>query len=296
MRANKIMSTTPPVNPTPYASPPSAPPQLPVKQGLSPLAWGLIIVGGLFTLCIILFVAGGMFLFHKVKQAGFDPDLMRKNPSLAVSKMITSANPNTEVVNIDEAKGIIHIRDKQTGKTFTMNFADAKSGKMVLQEDGKDAVTITATGDGQKANVVIQSAGKDTVTMNASGDGKNGTVEIKTADGVSTVGEGAANAPAWMPVYPGSQPEGLVGADTAEGATGSFHFVTKDAIERVTDFYKERLKTAGLKVGSSTTNDADGSVSAVMQAEDAAKGRTALIVCNSENGGTSVTASFKQAK
>lgn len=271
-------------------------PQLPVKTGLGPLGWGLIIVGSLLALCAVLFVAGGMFLFHKVKQAGFDPDLMRKNPSLAVSKMITSANPNTEVVSMDEAKGIIHIRDKQTGKTFTMNFADAKAGKMVFQEDGKDAVTITATGDGQKSNVVVSTNGKDTVTMNASGDDKNGTVEIKTSDGTAIVGAGAAKAPAWMPVYPGSQPEGMVGAQTTEGTTGSFHFETKDPIEKVTQFYKDQLKTAGLKVGSSTTNDADGSISGALEAEDTAKGRTVLIGFNSENSGTSVTASFKEPK
>lgn len=290
------MATTPPGNPHANGAPPSLQPQLPVKTGLGPLAWVLIIVGSLFTICMVVLIAGGLFLTHKVKQAGFDPELMRNNPSLAVAKMITAANPDTEVVNIDDAKGVIHIRDKQTGKMFTMNFADVKAGKMVFQEDGKDAVTITATGDGEKANVVVQTNGKNTMTMNSSGDDKNGTVEIKTSDGIERVGAGAAKTPAWMPAYPGSQPEGLVGADTAEGTTGSFHFVTKDPIEKVTEFYKEQLKAAGLKVASSTTNDADGSISGALEAEDAGKGRKVLIGYNTEDGGTSVTASFTEPK
>ena len=289
------MTTTPPVIPGVPSALPQMQPPLPVKTGLSPVAWAAIIVGGLFAICLVAVIGGGLFFVHKVKQAGFDADLMRKNPTLAVTKMITTANPNTEIVNVDEAKGIIHIRDKETGKTFTMNFSDAKAGRMVFQEDGKDAVTINATGDGQNSKVVVQSGGKDTATIVATGDDKNGTVEIKTADGVQRVGAGAAKAPAWMPVYPGSQPEGLVGADNTEGTTGSFHFETKDSIDQVAAFYKDTLKSAGLKVGSSTTNDADGSVSGALEAEDDT-GRKVLIGFNTENGGTSVTATFQEKK
>src|SRR6476620_10548820 len=111
------MASTPPVNPNMYGGAPGMQPPLAPKASLGPLAWILIIVGGLFTICIVAVVAGGMFLVHKVKQAGFDPDLMRKNPALAVSKILTTANPNTEVVDVDEGRGIIHVRDKQTGKT-----------------------------------------------------------------------------------------------------------------------------------------------------------------------------------
>ncbi len=271
-------------------------PPLPVKTGLGPLAWILIIVGGLFTICAVVLIVGGMFLVHKVKQAGFDPDLMRKNPVLAASKIVTTANPNTEVISVDEGRGIIHVRDKQTGKTFTMNFSDVKQGKMVFQEDGKDAVTISASGDGQRGSVVVQANGKDVVTMAASGDDKTGTVEIKTKDGIGTFGAGAGKAPSWMPLYPGSQPEGLVGSDTAEGTAGSYHFLTKDPIDKVVAFYKEQLKAAGLKVGSTTTNDADGSVSGALQAEDTVNKRTVLIGYNTENGSTSVTAAFNQKK
>ncbi|MGI8960244.1 MAG: hypothetical protein ACR2IV_10875 [Bryobacteraceae bacterium] len=284
------MATVPPANPQTYGALPP-----PVKKGLGPLAWVLIILGSLFVLFVLTIVAGGLFIVHKVKQAGLDPDLMKRNPGLAVTKLITTVNPNTEVLNVDEARGIIHIRDKQNGRTYTMNFEDAKRGKMVFQEDGKDAVTLTATGDGQKAKVVVRSNGKDTLTLNASGDEKSGTLDIKTADGTTKLGASAANAPSWLPVYPGSQPEGLVGADTAEATTGSFHFATKDALEKVATFYKNSLTLAGFKLGATTT-EAGGKASGALSAEDEAKNRTVLIGYNVENGQSSVTVGFSQKK
>jgi hypothetical protein len=288
--------STPPANPQTYRAGPQLPAQPPLKKGLGPLAWVLIVVGSLFMLLVMAMVAGTLFIVHKVKEAGLDPDLMRKNPALAVTKLITTVNPNTEVLNVDESMGIIHIRDKQTGKTYTMNFEDAKRGKMLFQEDGKEAVTLTATGDGQRAKLVVQSHGKDAVTLNASGDGKTGTLDVVTAEGAAKFGAAAAKAPAWVPVYPGSEPEELLGADTSERSTGSFHFVTKDPIEKVAMFYKDALGSAGLKVSSTTTSEADGKISGALTAGDEVRKRSVLIGYDSENGLSNVTVGFDQKK
>ena len=287
------MATPTPITPQNYGAPFQAP--VP-KKGLGPLAWVLIILGSLFMLFVLSIVAGGLFIFHKVKQAGLDPDLMRRNPALAMTKLITTVNPNTEVLGVDESRGIIHIRDKQTGKNYTMNFEDAKRGKMVFQEDGKDAVTLNASADGNRAKLTVQSNGKDAMVLNASGDGTIGTVDIKTADGTARIGAAAAKAPDWLPVYPGSHPDGLVGADSSQGSGGSFHFVTRDPIENVTKFYKENLKSAGLTIGSTTTSESNGKTSSGLVAEDQARGRHVLVGCDLENGETSVTIAFSEKK
>src|SRR5690349_17657241 len=99
------MATVPPANPQMYG----ASPQLPTKKGLGPLAWVLIILGSLFMLFVLAIMAAGFFIVHKVKQAGLDPDLMKRNPGLTVTKLITTVNPNTEVLDVDESRGIIHI-------------------------------------------------------------------------------------------------------------------------------------------------------------------------------------------
>jgi hypothetical protein len=286
------MATVPPTNPQMYG----AAPQPPVKKGLGPIAWVLIILGSLFMLFILTIMAAGFFIVHKVKQAGLDPDLMKKNPGLAVTKFITTVNPNTEVLNVDESRGTIHIRDRQNGKTYTMNFEDVKRGKMVFQEDGKDALTLTATGDGQKGKVVVRSNGKDSFTLKASGDGKTGAVDIETADGTTKLGSGAANAPSWLPNYPSSEPQGLIGADSAEASTGSFHFVTKDAPEKVNTFYKNALTAAGFKLDPTNPSEAVGKVSGGLSAEDEANKRNVVIGYGIENGATSVTVGFSQKK
>ncbi|MFL6350277.1 MAG: hypothetical protein ACJ74Z_00290, partial [Bryobacteraceae bacterium] len=275
------MATVPPANPDAnaqiYGAPPHMAQQPPVKKGLGPLAWVLIILGSLFMLFVLAIMAVGFFVVQKVKQAGLDPDLMQRNPGLAVTKFITAVNPNTEVLNVDESRGTIHIRDKQNGKTYTMSFEDVKRGKVVFRENGKDAMTLTATGDGQKAKVVVESGGKDALTLNASGDGKTGTLDIKTVDGTTRLGAGAANAPSWLPMYPGSEPEGLIGADTADAATGSFHFITKDAPEKVASFYKNALRAAGFKVGTTTTSETGGKVSGALSADNDANRQNVLI-------------------
>ena len=276
---------------------PAVPVAVPVKSGLGPIAWTVIILGGLFAIFLVVVVAGGLFVVHKVKQAGFDPDLMRKNPTLAMTKFVTATNPNVEVISVDDNKGIIHIRDKQTGKSMTMSFADAKAGKFVVQEDGKEAVTITATGDGNNGKVVVQDGKGQQATITATGDGQNGTVQVQTADGVQTMGIGAAaKTPDWIPNYPDSQPQGLMGAQSAQSNSGAFHFVTKDPVDKVSEFYKDKFTAAGLKVASSTNTSTDGTMSGTVGGEDEAKNRQATALFSGGPDGTNVTVTFQEKK
>jgi hypothetical protein len=50
------------------------------------------------------------------------------------------------------------MKDKKTGKIITLNFDDIKKGKLTVQEDGKEAVSIQATGDGSQATLEAKSA------------------------------------------------------------------------------------------------------------------------------------------
>jgi hypothetical protein len=99
-----------------------------------------------------------------------------------------------------------------------------------------------------------------------------------------------------LPVYPGARPEGLIGADTAEAITGSSHFFTKDAPEKVATFYKTTLSAAGFKLGTTSTSEAGEKVSGALSAEDEAKKRNVVIGYGVENGATSVTVGFSQKK
>jgi hypothetical protein len=78
----------PPQQPAPGMTPPpgaAAAAPVVVKRGTSPIVWVLVIVLGLFVFGILAVVGTGFFVFHKARQAGLDPELLRRNPGLAVS-------------------------------------------------------------------------------------------------------------------------------------------------------------------------------------------------------------------
>jgi len=90
---------------------------LPAKRGLSPIVWVLIIVGGLILLSVIGVVGAAFFFVHKAHQAGFDSQLMQRNPGYAAAKMIVAMNPDVEEVSHDEAAGTITVRDRRPARS-----------------------------------------------------------------------------------------------------------------------------------------------------------------------------------
>ena len=132
----------PPPSPQPAAAVPAA------KKGRA-IFWilggclGLIIIAG------VIMVATGLFVAHR---AGLDPDLMKRNPSLAVAKMMASMNPELEVISVDESSGVIHVRDKKSGKSLKMNLKEAQKGKIVFQDEENKALEIQSQGEGDNAS------------------------------------------------------------------------------------------------------------------------------------------------
>jgi hypothetical protein len=187
---------------------PAAPPAIPAQRKTSPIVWVLVIVLGLFVLGGLTIAGLGFFVVHKVKQAGFDPDLMARNPGLAISKLVAAANPDVQVLDHDDNAGTITVRDKRTGKVTTLTFDQAKNGKF----------SVTAQDD----------------------QGKNATLEFGgSAKGIP---DWVPSYPG------GSEPKGTFSASSANGNVGgSFTFTTADAPERVTSFYQEKCKELGLK-------------------------------------------------
>jgi hypothetical protein len=194
---------------------------VPVKRKTSPLVWVLVIILGLFVLGAISVVGTGLFFVHKVRQAGFDPELMRQNPGLAITKMIAKANPDVDVLNTDESAGKITVRDKKTGKVVTMTFDDAKNGKFSFSAQGDD---------GKTASLEI-GAGADKLPS-----------WIPAYPGAKVEGTFAING------------------DSGQGTGGSFGFSTSDAPARVMSFYQDKCKELGINIKMTTTTDKGGMI------------------------------------
>ena len=272
------MSTTPPpAPPTPPAPQPpmaAAPPAAPVPPVAPPkkskaLLWVLGGCGTIIVLCILIFV--GLFLFgmHKMKQAGIDPELMKKNPALATAKMVVFANPDVEMVTSDDDAGTMVVRDKKTGKTTKLKFDLEKKQMVITDEEGKTA----------------------SFTANT----EQGSLEMKGPDGTVKIGSNADKAPGWVPTYPGSSPQSTMSVNANGNQSGTYVFVTQDASDKVLSYYADAFKSAGL-TASTTSNNTDGKVSGIVSGADKDHNRSVLVTVSPDSDGVHVSVTFEEKK
>ncbi len=241
--------------------PPNIPPQgaAPAAKKTSIWVW---ILGGvvLFLFAIMLTCGVGSYMLyrgvkHAVSSAGFDSDLMQKNPGLAMAKMVTAMNPDYETVKSNDREGTIVVREKSTGKVMTMKF-DPQTKKMVITND-----------DGKQASVTLDNNG----------------ITAQSADGTVKFGSAAGNnVPSWVPVYPGSSPAGTMSSTNADGAQNTFTFKSKDSASKIIAYYSDALKTAGFSINMTTNTDQGGMV----QASDEGKKRTISVIVGTSGDGT----------
>jgi hypothetical protein len=262
----------PTVSPAGY---PSAAPgaAAPVAKKRGPLFWILGGCLGLILIAAIIAVSAGYFVYYKAKQAGFDPELMRTNPGLAVAKILATIHPDIEVLSIDENRGLIKVRDKKTGQTLTMDMADIKSGKIVFRDDQNQVVELQARGEGDKASL-----------------------EIKGPEGSLSIGAGAVQLPSWLPTYPGAEGAGTFGVTTKEGKGGSYAFTSKDAPEDVASFYEDALKGEGFEVQRNDSQVAGQGSLIVLAAKDENSQRSAQVTVSGKQGTTTVNLVFEDKK
>ena len=253
------MASVPPQPPVPTA--PQAPAQ---KKKVSPFVWILAGCGGIMIAALLALLAGGVFVAHKVKQAG-------EHPEMAVAKIIAAANPDVEVVSSDESKGTITLRNKKTGEEITMNLADIKKGKIDFTNEKGESVSVSAQGKGG-----------------------SGSFEVHSKEGSMTVGAGAGkDIPGWVPLYGGEKPQGSWSTRKGDEVSGTFSLSTTDDAAKVLDFYAAALERDGFTVKRNTMSS-DGAVSGGILTGDADGGaRSVSVTVSSDDGTTSVMVSYE---
>lgn len=267
------MSTTPMGGPGGQPFPPQqqfAPP--PPQKKSNVLTWVLVGCGGFLMIGIIVVVAGGYFVWNKAKEAGIDPALMQKNPAQAVAKMLIAANPDIELVSTDDARGLITVKDKKTGKTVTINLDQARSGRITFKGDGPD----------------------EDLSVDLKTEGDSGSLEMKSKEGSAKFGTGSVDRlPSWLPVYPDVQIVGSYSAQGKDGESGGFHFATRDSPSKVVSFYEDALTRSGFTVNKNMLAQNGKTTGGIVSAEDSAKKRTAYInAVVGDDGSTEVTVVF----
>lgn len=234
---------------------------VPPKKG-GGLKWVLLGCGGFILIGVIAIGSIFYFGYQKAKQAGLDPDLMKRNPTLAAAKIAMMNNPDVEFIRIDESKNTVIVREKKTGKEITISADKAADGKIVVSEDGRE-------------KVVIQG-------------GKNGgSIEVNNSDEKVKIGNTSGKLPDWLPEYPGVEIQGTYSVDNAESSGAGFNFVTEDSIEEVMDFYENELKQEGFKI-TKTTSTVNGKASGSVVGNDAGYKRNVVVNASILNGETKV--------
>lgn len=236
------------------------------KKGLPVLAWVAIGCAGLIVVAGILFVAGGAFVFKKVK------DKVGENPALAAAELIVRANPELELVESDAEAGTLTIRNKKTNEVLTVDLEAVKEGRIGFKTGDQES-TITFGGTGEEGRMTITGPGGET-TFQA---GAGGAVEI----------------PDWVPVYGGATPAGTYRMSAGGETTGGFTLTTGDAAEAVLDFYGGALEDLGGEVQRqtySTGGDEGGMVGGGTPDER----RKLSVIVNQRGGETSVTVTYTE--
>jgi hypothetical protein len=261
------MSTAPSSPQTPGGTPPA--PQK--SSGAKIFLWVAGIVVGLLLISFASCAVIGFYAMHKMKGAGFDSELMKKNPGLATAKMAVALNPDVEIVSSDDNAGTIVVRDKKDGKVVTMKFDPQKKSMVIIDENGK------------------------TTSVTTTGEGANTSMEMKTPEGTMKIGSGSDKAPDWVPVYPGSSPQSTFSSSNGTEQTGSYTFVTKDPADQIISFFGQSLRSAGFTVSNMTSNS-DGKIGGMVSGEDKVNKRSVAVSLGTEDDGThvSVTFSIKQ--
>ena len=147
------MATTPP--PAPGSAPPA-------KKKSNVVLWVIVGVFAFFLLIGMVIVGGMFFIWNKVQDVTND---MEGNPALAITKLITTINPDLEVVSVDEANNTIKIRQKSSNKTIELDLNEINQGNLSAVFEGDE--------------------GSETVDLKTD---NTGSIEVKTKDKTLKIG------------------------------------------------------------------------------------------------------------
>jgi hypothetical protein len=212
-----------------------------------------------------LFV-GGFFIFNKARQVAEEMD---ENPVVAAAHLIAATNPDIELVQADEEHRVVTFRNTKTGEEYTIDFEDIEEGRISFHSDD------------ESFSLELESE-----------EGEEGRLTITTDEGTTRFGAGTRieDLPSWIPVYPGTVPEGAFTSETEEGRSGAYTITTDDELEDVLDYYVSMLEKRGLEISNRATSE-DG---AFLMAKSSDESLSLNIAASVEDGGTQVVVNFNE--
>lgn len=242
------------------------------RGGIGALAVLVIVFGVLVVVVILVMVAGGLFMAHKARQAGLSPQLLKQRPALAAAQLAIAANPDLETVKVDEKSGRITVRQKSTGKEFTAAFEDLESGKIRLESSDGEVITFEVGGTA-------------------------GGVKLESKQGQWLVGgQGNADLPGWLPLYPGAEARPVIRSDTPSEKGGTVTFSVPGSLDEVVTFYSSALASQGLRLSKVHQTSPAGAEGAMVVAEAPDGSRRAAVVLGKQGSQVEVSVTWSEKK
>ena len=249
--------------------------EVPARQGMGTGAKVAIGCGAVAILSIVVVgaavVFGGMFVAKKAKDAGFDSELIARNPGLAAARMMVTANPELDLVDMDENRGTLTIRNKETGETLTVDFQDIQEGRLTFRTD-EGEVTFRGDDSGARMEVRGETGETQTLEFGASAD--------------------RSRIPDWIPVHEGDLTVGF-SVDGGGQQAGMFSIETTASRQAVRDFYMAELEGRGFPPSVATV-EAEGMVMVTIHASRPDGTRGLTVVISEAEGKTTIMVNYQQ--
>jgi hypothetical protein len=249
--------------------------EVPAKQGMGTGAKVAIGCGAVAILSIVVvgvvLVAGGMFVAKKAKDAGFDTELMARNPGLAAARMMVTANPELDLVDMDENRGTLTIRNKETGETLTVDFRDIEEGRLTFSTDEGE---VTFRGDDSGARMEVRGETGETQTL------EFGALAHRS------------RIPDWIPLHQGDLNVGFTATDGGK-RVGMFSIETTSSRQSARDFYVAELEGRGFSPSVSSL-EVPGMAMITISAPHPDGTRELTILINEAEGKTTITVNYEE--
>ncbi len=249
----------------------------PEKKGLGTgqkvaIGCGVLAVVAIIIIAVAV-ISGGIFLTKKAKEAGFDADLLHKNPALATAKIVVAANPELELVSVDEKSGTLTVRNKETGETLTADFKDIQKGRITFRTDEGEELTLSTEESGVKAEVKDEK-------------GETKSMEFGTSAEEPKI-------PDWIPLFEGELSLSFT-SSAGEGRTGTFSIETDASPEDVRDFYVPRLEKLGFSVETSSSKTDTTHMINLYSSDEDNERELKVNILREEEGVTIVTLQYQE--
>lgn len=127
----------------------------------------------------------------------------------------------------------------------------------------------------------------------ASVDGKG--IVFSSPNGSFQVG-GRAKIPAWVPDYPGSNPQSAFSARNQDAESGTFVFKTKDSPEQVSKYYQDQFQASGMQISDNAYQSGRGNTHMLVARDESNRHNVTVMISEGAANQTPVTVTYTTNK